>query len=326
MEGKTLIRLVQITLAFLAMIGNIILASALIAGATGWIFIGVIILGIPAYFFFVGLKVVQKPEIWIIEVLGKYYETIEAGLHWLCPHLTFVRAIIPGWILPIELFIKKPSIDFKGGGTAVLDEPTLWGRVIDVRKAIYEVSNWKTATRELAESQFKSYLGTLTVDEAITKIHDSKSSWWKVLKELYPTLDGDFRKWGFAGDKITVTDFDWGPEVVAQRQRVYEAARKIAIAIDTAEAAKHDAKRDALKIGGVIGQIKKIMVDELGYTKKRAEELAPKLFSVVKLADTGSLFLTSLEGTGLGPLVSQIKAILKQTEKRVEERTKEKTD
>lgn len=310
---------IAVVLIILTIIGALLLYQAVNTRGILGIVLGLILIGVPAKLLLGGLKIVQRPDKWVIEYLGHYYTTFDTGVHWICPFLVKVRAIIPGWLRSIELFKEEPFVDFKEGGTAVLVEPTLWLRVTDVEKAIYMVSNWQTAARELTESFLKSLLGSLTVEKTITKVYYRKTSWWELLAEKYPDLVESFDNWGLVGEKITITDFEWGDEVVKERQAVFQAAKRVEVAAFMAKAAESDAGREALMIGGVIGRIKEALIKDLGYTKKKAEELAPKIFSFVKAADTGSLFLTSLgKEDGFGPLIAQVISIMGKTQEKMQ--------
>ena len=255
--------------------------------------IGLTVLSVSLGFFFAGLTIIQRPYNLIIEVFGQYYTTLEAGLHWICPLFMKVRAAIPGWTRPIPIFEEKPSIDFKDGGTAVLVDPTFWCRITGPEKAIYEVSNWQAAARELIETYFRSYLGSITVEETIVKIYEKRSSWWTLLDERYPIIRETLSPWGIECQSITVTDFDWGDEVVHKLQEVFKERRNIVVSKLKTRAAKYDAKKEALLIGGIVLEIKKILVQKNGYPPDEAGKLAPSVYQFVKAADTRSLFLTS---------------------------------
>lgn len=253
-----------------------------------WIIIVVIVV-----FVLTGLRVVQQQERFIIEFLGKFYKILGPGLHWIFPFLMRTRAIVLMWEQSVDLFPEKPSIDFKGGGTAQLVEPKVWGKIEDPRKAVYNIANWREAVRERVESLFRNYLSNQTVEEIIDQ--QTLHSWWELIKKeimeggLPNPEDEIVKDWGIKITRITVSDFKWSEAVIKARREVFEAQRKIDQEKNLAEAAKHKARGKAQESGGMHGQIKKILVEDYNYPPGKADKVASEYVKYFKGAETGRL-------------------------------------
>lgn len=262
-----------------------------------WIII--VVIGI---FVLIGIRIVQQQERFIIEFLGKFYTILNPGLRWIFPFLMKTRAIVSVWEQSIDIFPEKPSIDFKGGGTAELVEPKVWGKVEDPHKAIYNIANWREAVRERVESLFRNYLSNQTVEEIIDQ--QTLHSWWKLIKKeitgggLPDPEEEIVKDWGIRITRITVSDFKWSEAVIKARRGVFEAQRKIEQEENLAEAAVHEARKKAQESGGMHGQIKKILVEDYNYPPEEADKVASEYVKYFKGAETGRLVDWRTSGEG----------------------------
>lgn len=160
----------------------------------------------------VGIMRVQEQERRVIERFKAFDRIVGPGLKLKVPlsYMESVRASPRIWEQPIELFPEEPSIDFKGGGTAVLKGANIWVKInreipreevddlsdrlkskitrgvasddqterairINVYRCIYEIDNWQEAIRERAEIAFRSVLNKLTVEQALALSRDDQA-------------------------------------------------------------------------------------------------------------------------------------------------------
>lgn len=114
------------------------------------------------------LRIIQKPEVWIIERLGVYNRTLEAGLRLIIPIIETIREKIRVWEQPISIFATQPKIDFRDGAATLKDPKTY----VELSKenpqdAIYKVKNWKKWIEDAIEPIIRGYLNTLSIREAL---------------------------------------------------------------------------------------------------------------------------------------------------------------
>jgi len=274
-----------------------------------------------------GLKVVEEEDRVVVQLLGKFYKIKGPGLIWVCPWLMRKRSQISIWEQEIPLFIKvdengnivpeKVTIDFRGGGTAKLVDPILWGRPIRnratdepnatreqrneideqvVRESVYSmtygVDDWGDACRENTETAFRTHLNNLTVEEAIEAVFRSnRETWWDELIENFPNLGNTMKRFGFEPTRLTLSDFEWDSKVVARRQEQFDAEKSIAIEERKAEAAKKVAIGRAHVTAGVLsGMIGELTGKKTGMERERVEKLCLDLLKYKEAADSGRLW------------------------------------
>ncbi|RJP70227.1 MAG: paraslipin [Ignavibacteriales bacterium] len=125
----------------------------------------VILIGIIFFAFIVFLKTIRtvpQRSAFIVERLGKYNATLEAGFHILIP---FVDKISYKHTLkeqaldvPSQMCITKDNISVEVDGILYL-------QVIDPMKASYGINNYQFAATQLAQTTMRSVMGKLELDK-----------------------------------------------------------------------------------------------------------------------------------------------------------------
>lgn len=107
------------------------------------------------------IKIVPQKSAFIIERLGKYRETLQAGLHILLPFIDKVS---------YKLSLKEQALDvpsqtcITGDNIAVEVDGILYLQVIDPMKASYGINNYQFAATQLAQTTMRSVIGKLELD------------------------------------------------------------------------------------------------------------------------------------------------------------------
>lgn len=234
----------------------------------GWFFL-VIFIGLVVFLIF-AIRIVEEEERWVIELLGSYFRTWQPGFHLLIPGLMKVRAVERIWEQSIPLFEKKKrkeeeiKIDFKDG-SAIPGGAEAFVRIKNpdtkyeagdgkektgVYRAVYEVGNWKVATRDLLENAIGSYLRGLKLDTGIRMTgggagFDLQDRLPEEEKERIREIN-DRR--GIELLQITIQDFDLDPDLVKARGEVQKRQRE-------ADAATHERKKRARETMGSLVQM-----------------------------------------------------------------------
>jgi len=123
------------------------------------IIFGLILFAIIA--FFKTVRVVPQKVAFIIERLGKYNATLDAGLHVLVPFIDKVayRHTLKEQAIdvPSQICITKDNISVEVDGILYL-------QVIDPQKASYGINNYQFAAMQLAQTTMRSVIGKLELD------------------------------------------------------------------------------------------------------------------------------------------------------------------
>ena len=213
-----------------------------------WIGLGVVALVLLV---FVELHVVQQHQRFVIERFGSYNRTQRPGLRFMIRFVEQVRAVVPVWEMTLPLFEQAIKIDFQDGsatpknGEAFIqisrpderyDPNGALGRpMTGVERAVYQIANWRTAIRDVLENALRTYLNSLTINEAITQrrggydvigngLAQQDAAEAQAIREKLAT-------WGFELHRTTIQDFDLEPELVRARGQVQVAQRKAEAAV-----------------------------------------------------------------------------------------------
>ncbi len=127
---------------------------------------GTIILIILAIFvliaFMLTFKVVPQRTVYIVERLGKYHRTLNAGFHILIPFIDKIA---------YKQNLKEQAIDVASqtcitkDNIAVEVDGILYIQVIDPQKASYGIDNYRYAVIQIAQTTMRSIIGRMELDK-----------------------------------------------------------------------------------------------------------------------------------------------------------------
>jgi len=127
-------------------------------------FLTVIIAGLIIFFvvtFLKTIRIVPQKVAFIVERLGKYNATLDAGLHVLLPFIDKVsyRHTLKEQAIdvPSQICITRDNISVEVDGILYL-------QVIDPQKASYGINNYQFAAMQLAQTTMRSVIGKLELD------------------------------------------------------------------------------------------------------------------------------------------------------------------
>lgn len=108
------------------------------------------------------VKVVPQKSAIIVERLGKYATTLEAGFHLLIPFIDKVA---------YRFSLKETAIDVESqtcitrDNIAVEVDGILYLQIVDAKKAAYGIDNYKFASTQIAQTTMRSVMGKLELDK-----------------------------------------------------------------------------------------------------------------------------------------------------------------
>jgi len=123
------------------------------------------VIGILALIFLIGIlrsiRIIPARTVAVVERLGKYAHTMEAGFHILVPFIDKVQ---------YRHSLKEQAIDvptqpcFTQDNVKVEVDGVLYFKVTDPKKASYGISDYRYATIQLAQTMMRSVIGKLEMD------------------------------------------------------------------------------------------------------------------------------------------------------------------
>lgn len=240
-----------------------------------------------------GVRLVPQGEEWIVERLGKYHSTIKPGLNILIPYLDAVayKLITKDIILDVqeqEVITRDNAV--------ILTNAIAFVKVTDPVKAVYGVTDFAEAIRNMIMTTLRSIVGEMELDAAL-------SSRDKIKARLRESIADEAVDWGLTVKSVEIQDIKPSPsmqkamelQAAAERERkamVTKAEGEKQAAILGAEARLESAKRDAnaqVTLAEASAESIRRVTTAIG------DQQAPMLFLL------GQKYIASLEKLGEAP-------------------------
>ena len=188
----------------------------------------IVILVIIAIIAFKSIKVVNQSEVYIIERLGKYYKTAEAGLTLILPFIVRVSSVV---------LLKELTMDIPPQGVITKDNVTInidtvvFYQITDPEKSVYEIANLKKGIEYLAITTIRDIVGKMDLDETF-------GSRDNINFQLRSILDEATDKWGCKINRVEIKDINPPADIRDAMEKQMNAERNKRALILEAEAQK----------------------------------------------------------------------------------------
>ena len=188
-----------------------------------------VFLAVFAFIFVVTLfrsvRVVPNRTALIVERLGRYSRTLEAGFHVLFPFLDKVR---------YRQTLKEQSIDvpaqdcFTKDNVQVRVDGVLYVQVMDPKKASYGIKNYEVATVLLAQTTMRSVIGQLELDNTFEAREMINASVVKAVDEASDPWGVKVNRYEIQNIKVSDSIMDaMEAQMKAEREKRAEIARSL---------------------------------------------------------------------------------------------------
>lgn len=145
---------------------------------------------------FASIKVVRQSEVRIIERLGKYHNTAEAGLNFILPFVDKVRAVVS--LKQQTMDVTPQSVITKDNVTITIDTVVFY-QITDPVKAVYEIESLQKGIAYIAITTIRDIVGKMDLDNTFS----SRDS---INNQLRQTLDEATDRWGCKVDRVEIKD------------------------------------------------------------------------------------------------------------------------
>ena len=201
--------------------------------------VGIVILAL--FFVFVliifvtsGVKIVQPYEQAIYMRLGKFVRVLDQGLNIVTP---LVNQVVKIDLRTEVMDVPKQEVITKDNSPVNVDA-IIYIKVTDPKNAFFEVTNYRLATVNLAQTTLRSVIGQMELDEIL-------SSRENINIQLRDTLDENTDKWGVRVENVEIKEVDPAPKVKESMEEQTSAERKRRAAILEADGLKRSAIMEA---------------------------------------------------------------------------------
>lgn len=197
--------------------------------------VSVAVLILVVVFFALGIKIVPQSQNFVVERLGRYNRTLEAGLHIIVPVIEAVRHRVD--ILERQLPTSKISTITLDNVTIGIDLAILY-RVVHAEKSVYRISDINQAIQTTVTGVVRSVIGKTDLDG----VQSNRRSISEAIEE---ELRAVTEEWGIILSRIEIIDVEVDDETRKAMQLQLNAERNRRAIVRQAEGEKEAAQLKA---------------------------------------------------------------------------------
>ena len=143
-----------------------------------------------------GVRIVPQGEEWIVERLGKYHGTLVPGLSIIIPYLDRIAYKLV--TKDIILDVQEQEVITKDNAV-ILTHAIAFIKVTDPIKAVYGVTDFAEAIRNMIMTTLRSIIGEMNLDEALTNRD-------KIKARLRESIADEAIDWGLTVKSVEIQD------------------------------------------------------------------------------------------------------------------------
>lgn len=177
------------------------------------------------------IQIVPQKQVKIIERLGKYHRTAEAGLNTIVPFLDSVRDTID---LREQITKIEPQPVITRDNVTMEVDAVIYSVIVDPVRATYEVQNLRWGLEQLTLSALRNVIGQLDLDHTLAS-RDTTNS------QLRAALDTATQQWGVKVMRIELKNITPPEEIRLTMEKQMTAERTRRAVVTTAEGEKSSA-------------------------------------------------------------------------------------
>jgi regulator of protease activity HflC (stomatin/prohibitin superfamily) len=160
--------------------------------------------------------IVPQMEAWVVERLGRFHKTKEAGLHFIWPVLD---RIAHKHSLKEQAVDVRPQLCITKDNVQVQVDGILYYKITDPYKASYGIENHNYATAQLAQTTMRSEIGKIVLDKTFSEREE-------INNQVVKSVDVASDPWGIKVTRYEIKDIEPPPTVVDAMEMQMEAERK----------------------------------------------------------------------------------------------------
>lgn len=182
-----------------------------------------------------GVRIVPQGEEWIVERLGKYFGTLKPGLNIIIPYLDQVAYKLV--TKDIILDVQEQEVITRDNAV-ILTNAIAFLKVTDPVKAVYGVTDFSEAIRNMIMTTLRSIIGEMELDAAL-------SSRDKIKARLRESIADEAVDWGLTVKSVEIQDVKPSPSMQKAMEQQASAERERKALVTRAEGAKQAAILEA---------------------------------------------------------------------------------
>ncbi|MHC4648810.1 MAG: SPFH domain-containing protein [Planctomycetota bacterium] len=219
--------------------------------------------------FFKTIRIVPQKTAYIIERLGKYYTTLDAGFHLLVP---FIDKVSYRHTLKEQAVDVPPQACITKDNIAVEVDGILYMQVVDPKKGSYGIDNYRFAATQLAQTTMRSVMGKLSLDKTFEERENINSV-------IVDAVDKASDPWGVKVTRYEVKNILPPQSIKDAMEKQMRAEREKRALI-----AESEGDRQA-KINRAEGEKREMIARSEGEKQKRINEAEGRAIEIQRVAE-----------------------------------------
>ena len=223
--------------------------------------------------------VVDQQYEYVIERLGKYRTTLEAGFHILVPFFDKVA---------YKRSLKEESIDIPAQTCITADNVSmeidgcLYLQVINSRQSAYGIDNYHFAVAQMAQTSLRSAIGKISLDNTF----EARET---LNRQVVEALDEASQNWGVKVLRYEIKDIQPPRSVLDAMEKQMKAERE-----KRAEIAKSEGERQSM-INRAEGERAEAIARSEGEKTRRINEAEGQAQEILKVAEATAEGIADIE-------------------------------
>jgi len=174
------------------------------------------------------IRIIPQATAGVVERLGRYHKTLEAGVNLVFPFIDVVRRTVD---------LREQVVDFQPQSVITEDnlvieiDTVIYYQVTDPKSATYEIANFVLGIEQLTVTTLRNKVGSLDLEDALTSREEINGA-------LRAVLDEATGKWGVRVNRVEIRDIVPPESVRESMEKQMKAERDKRAAILIAEGEK----------------------------------------------------------------------------------------
>jgi regulator of protease activity HflC (stomatin/prohibitin superfamily) len=186
---------------------------------------GLIVLAVIAilivFVLFRSVRIVPQARAGLVERLGRYHRTLDAGLALVIPFVDRLRPLVD---LREQVVSFPPQPVITEDNLVVSIDTVVYYQVTEAKAATYEIANFITGIEQLTVTTLRNVIGGMSLEDTLTSRD-------KINAQLRVVLDEATGKWGIRVNRVELKAIDppWTIQEAMEKQMRAERDKRAAI-------------------------------------------------------------------------------------------------
>ena len=177
------------------------------------------------------VRIVPQAQAGIVERLGRYHRTLDAGVTLVVPFVDRLRPLID---IREQVVSFKPQPAITEDNLVVNIDTVIYFQVTDAKAASYEIANYIQAIEQLTVTSLRNVIGGMALEMTLTSRDEING-------QLRGVLDEATGKWGIRVNRVELKGIDPPPSIKDSMEKQMRADREKRATILQAEGEKQAA-------------------------------------------------------------------------------------